>query len=393
MNQNDLNGSPPARRKPVRSAASRERSRTLKLLLLIALVLALWALAIVGIVNLLKKDRTPQPVPAEVTTAAATPDETLPPEDTAPSTSAPDKNGLLFETKEVSASGIYRGDLILVNRDHAYRFEENRETKIISLYTFWREWPAYSYKLQSSELQLADFICTRMSEMFDAFLAETGDNSYLITSGWRSYEEQVETVAEMIAKYGSEEEAMKYTAPPGYSEHHTGMAFDTYIFVKDGDKTATYKPGAADMPPLYNWIYENCARFGFIKRYDEEKSGITGYSGESWHFRYVGKPHAALIAEKNFCLEEYLDFLREYTYRNYLEYTDPEGAKYAIYYEKVENETVVTPAVTDAAGTEVAPPVIGDRFPDRVALRLPQGVPCEISGDNVSGFIITVKLS
>ncbi|MBQ7172437.1 MAG: M15 family metallopeptidase [Clostridia bacterium] len=390
MNQNDPNSTPPVRRKPVRSAAARERSRTLKLLLLIALVLALWVLAIVGIVNLLKRDHTPEPGPADVTTVPQTAEETLPPEDTAPSTSAPDKNGLLFETKEVSTSGIYRGELILVNRDHAYRFEENRETKIISLYTFWRNWPAYSYKLHGSDIQLADFICTKMSEMFDAFLEETGDNGYLITSGWRDYEEQVETVKEMIEKYGSEEEAMKYTAPPGCSEHHTGMAFDAYIYTADG---AVYKPGAADMPALYNWIYENGARFGFIKRYDEEKSDITGYSGESWHFRYVGKPHAALIAEKNFCLEEYIDFLRAYTYRNYLEYTDPEGAKYAIWYEKVENETVVTPAVTDSAGTEVAPPVIGDRFPDQAALHLPQGVPCEISGDNVSGFIVTVKLS
>ncbi|MBQ4298225.1 MAG: M15 family metallopeptidase [Clostridia bacterium] len=390
MNQNGQGY--PARRKPVRNTETREKSRTLKLLLLIALVLAIWILAIVGIVNLLKKDHTPKPAPVPADTSAERPGpaETLPPADTTAPAPVPDKNGLLFETKEVPSSGVWRGDLILVNKDHPYRFEENRETKIISLYTFRRDWPTSSYKLSNSSIELADFICERLSVMFDAFLKETGDNSYLLTSGWRDYEEQVKTVEEMIEKYGSKEEAMKYTASPGCSEHHTGMAFDTYIYTAEG---AVYKPGAADMPAMYNWIYDNCARFGFVKRYDEEKKEITGISGESWHFRYVGAPHAALMGEKDYCLEEYIDFLHGFSYRDYLEYTDPEGGRYAIYYEKVENVTVVTPALTDAAGAEVAPPVISERFPEEAKLHLPKDLPCEISGDNESGIIITVKLS
>ena len=59
----------------------------------------------------------------------------------------------------------------------------------------------------------------------------------------------------------------------------------------------------------YAWLTENAWRYGFILRYPPEKADVTGIGYESWHFRYVGIPHAWYMQENNLCLEEYLDLL------------------------------------------------------------------------------------
>lgn len=60
------------------------------------------------------------------------------------------------------------------------------------------------------------------------------------------------------------------------------------------------------------WVVENCAKYGFIVRYPEGKSQITGESYCPWHLRYVGRLHADIMTEQNMCLEEYIDFLKGY---------------------------------------------------------------------------------
>ncbi len=60
------------------------------------------------------------------------------------------------------------------------------------------------------------------------------------------------------------------------------------------------------------WVVENCAKYGFIVRYPEGKSQITGESYCPWHLRYVGIANAMIMTEKNMCLEEYVDFLKGY---------------------------------------------------------------------------------
>lgn len=60
------------------------------------------------------------------------------------------------------------------------------------------------------------------------------------------------------------------------------------------------------------WVVENCAKYGFIVRYPEGKSQITGENYCPWHLRYVGLANAMVMTEKNMCLEEYIDFLKDY---------------------------------------------------------------------------------
>lgn len=90
-------------------------------------------------------------------------------------------------------------------------------------------------------------------------------------------------------------------APPGQSEHNAGVAADITSVCWKGEITEEF-----DRTPEFSWLYNNAHRFGFILRYPKDKTGITGYIYEPWHYRYVGCPHAKYIRETGITLEEYL---------------------------------------------------------------------------------------
>ena len=89
----------------------------------------------------------------------------------------------------------------------------------------------------------------------------------------------------------------------GTSEHNTGLGFDilesgNYTLTESFENTAQFK-----------WLMENAENYGFILRYDKDKTDITGIMYEPWHFRYVGVEHAKKINELGMCLEEYINYL------------------------------------------------------------------------------------
>ncbi len=70
------------------------------------------------------------------------------------------------------------------------------------------------------------------------------------------------------------------SAPPGYSEHHTGLAIDIQIRGRTDLDNANY-PAA-----LYDFLTKNGAKFGFVQSY---KAGNTQGAGEEkWHWRWDG---------------------------------------------------------------------------------------------------------
>lgn len=81
-------------------------------------------------------------------------------------------------------------------------------------------------------------------------------------------------------------------AVPGTSEHHLGLAVDL----------GTSEGG-------YRWLEEHGWEFGFIMRYPDGKTDVTGIIYEMWHYRYVGKNVAEAIYSSGLCMEEYLDLL------------------------------------------------------------------------------------
>lgn len=142
-----------------------------------------------------------------------------------------------------------------------------------------------------------------LQDMFDDALKEGFD--LVVRSGYRSEEEQKALMINKIGEFRNaglsrneaKEKALKWVSMPGTSEHQLGFAVDI-----NGENETTDEKA-------YKWLSENAYKYGFILRYPDEKSDITGISYEPWHFRYVGKNHAKKMYEQGLCLEEYVEMM------------------------------------------------------------------------------------
>lgn len=149
--------------------------------------------------------------------------------------------------------------------------------------------------------QVASMMYPDLQEMFDDMRAQ-GIYPF-VRAGYRSRETQEQVLEDRIASYQSEgysksrarELALETVALPGTSEHELGLAVD----INADDDLSTNDE-------VYSWLAENSYKYGFIQRYPENKSDITGIDYEPWHYRYVGKAAAAEIYNSGECLEEYL---------------------------------------------------------------------------------------
>ena len=132
-----------------------------------------------------------------------------------------------------------------------------------------------------------------------------------VTSGYRSYDYQVRLYNSYVTQEMNENPKLTkaeaeaivdtYSARAGTSEHQTGLCADLHNLSSASQKFAKEE--------AYAWLCENAWKFGFILRFPEDKTDITGYSFEPWHWRYVGRYHAYKIWSANLCLEEYLETL------------------------------------------------------------------------------------
>lgn len=123
-----------------------------------------------------------------------------------------------------------------------------------------------------------------------------------IESGYRSKNYQQKIWDECLKKKGLEH-TKKYVAPPGYSEHQTGLAVD-FVLYENGTFYEEHKMKGHKVLKL---VSDNAYKFGFIVRYPKGKEHITGYSYEPWHLRYIDDiKKAKYIKENNLCLEELL---------------------------------------------------------------------------------------
>lgn len=146
----------------------------------------------------------------------------------------------------------------------------------------------------------------RIAEYLDAMsqaCVAAGNPCYL-SSGYRSYNEQNYLLTQKLNSYPYEQ-AITIVAPPGTSEHQTGLCVDITDRYYEGTKNESLEQTAT-----YIWLRDNCTEYGFIVRYPKEKSGgpdsITGIMYEPWHFRYVGVDAAKYITENGLCLEEFV---------------------------------------------------------------------------------------
>ena len=94
--------------------------------------------------------------------------------------------------------------------------------------------------------------------------------------------------------------AAKEVAVPGTSEHQLGLAVDII------DTNNWNLDESQESMPTQQWLIANSWRYGFILRYPNGTTNITGIIYEPWHYRYVGCQVAKEIYERGITLEEYL---------------------------------------------------------------------------------------
>ena len=145
------------------------------------------------------------------------------------------------------------------------------------------------------------------SDTFDAFKrmfddAKKEDITLIVNSSYRSYADQ-EEIYERYKKNKGEEYADSIAARAGYSEHQTGYAIDLITY---GATSSTFEETDAFM-----WLQNNAYKYGFILRYPKDKEYLTGYSYESWHYRYVGTNAAKYIHDNNITFDEYYAYFIE----------------------------------------------------------------------------------
>ena len=254
---------------------------------------------------------------------------------------APITDVVFVQTTKI-ADEVHSGQLLLVNNENRYTFPTG--VSLLNIYdnmtlkpngsTIYRP-VSPDYKLEAEALAALNAMMYKHYE-FD----ETA--TFAISSAYRTLEDQ---------------EALNSSVQAGYSDHHTGYC----VAIQYGDRSNLESN---------HWIYQNCYKFGFVIRYPEGKESITGVSDYKHCLRYVGVAHATYMYQNGLCFEEYIELLKN-SYSSSakrLSIAAADGYTYEVYYTPTSGQEVVT-------------------------LDLPSNYNYTVSGDNRSGFIVTVKMT
>ncbi|MGW8482264.1 D-alanyl-D-alanine carboxypeptidase family protein [Microbacterium sp. NPDC055903] len=131
-------------------------------------------------------------------------------------------------------------------------------------------------------------------------LSDAGAGTLGMNNGYRSYGLQQTTYAGHVSSRG-QSAADEVSARPGHSEHQTGLALD--VISCSGGCGGIHDFGGTSES---DWVIANGWRYGYIVRYESGRTGVTGYSPEPWHLRYVGVELATAYHEGGFTtLEEF----------------------------------------------------------------------------------------
>ena len=207
-----------------------------------------------------------------------------------PSTSQTPEPSSTPEVEEVEKETEIPWNLTLVNADHP--LEEGFTVTTSTL---------------SNGLEVDSRMYDALMDMLTACQAEGLEP--LVCSAYRSVEKQTQLFQNKIDSYLADglsyDEAYAATAVeiavPGTSEHSLGLAVDicalSYQLLDESQADTAEQ----------QWLMAHCQEYGFILRYPEDKSDLTGIIYEPWHYRYVGVEAATEIMAQGICLEEYLE--------------------------------------------------------------------------------------
>lgn len=150
-------------------------------------------------------------------------------------------------------------------------------------------------------------IVDTLNQMLTDCNAQAG-HSLRIIAGYRSYNKQNELYTYYYNNYKamglSEGDAVaaarQYALPAGAAENITGLA----VSFVTGDSNEASDSFA--QTGEFTWLMQNCAKYGFVLRYAQEKESVTGVQYKPYHFRYVGVAEAEYMTANGLCLEEYV---------------------------------------------------------------------------------------
>ncbi|MFT4235706.1 MAG: M15 family metallopeptidase [Microbacterium sp.] len=120
-------------------------------------------------------------------------------------------------------------------------------------------------------------------DTLSAAISAAGAGDIALQSGYRSYQVQVDTFNNQVGALG-EAGAEAISARPGFSEHQTGLAADVVACANGNCGTIYDIAGTAQG----DWLAENSWQYGWIVRYEDGYTDISGYNPEPWHLRYIG---------------------------------------------------------------------------------------------------------
>ncbi len=199
------------------------------------------------------------------------------------------------------------------------RVQRNKHLELLLLVNPWNELPdgyvpelaPVSHWNQMISGYEADARCTeQITQMLNDCML--GGGMPYVCSAYRTqdyqqmlFDDKIERLMEEgVSPQEAPTVAATTVALPGTSEHQLGLALDII------DENYPYLNEAQEWTPTQFWLMNHSWEYGFILRYPNGTSDITGIIYEPWHYRYVGLEHARAIHELDVTLEEYLAMRR-----------------------------------------------------------------------------------
>lgn len=143
------------------------------------------------------------------------------------------------------------------------------------------EAPAKELKAINSRWQLRVPAAKNFLQMQAA--ARAAGINLVVISAFRSVKDQERIFFDVKqARNQAASKRAEVSAPPGYSEHHTGYAID----IGDGNNPKTNLSQSFENTAAYRWLKNNAARYDFEMSFTP--GNAQGVSYEPWHWRFVG---------------------------------------------------------------------------------------------------------
>lgn len=258
----------------------------------------------------------------------------------------------------VDAKNIKTGSLLLVSETFPYDYTANTDESIIKAEGDLWDPSLYSLVTMDGSIRLNTEALLSFKEMIYDYCQTTDGSSVTEKS-----------LSNIILAWGYSDEATLESDISTYAKtFYDNATGNTVTLKRFSDPEHTENITESVLMSDYKWLYDNMYKYGFILRYPNSKEAKTGFNSEKRvHLRYVGYEHAYYMQKNDLCLEEYLELIRtEYKYGSkHLTFDCDNGSSYEIYY-------------VESTGSQTNVPV-------------PKESDHSISGDNMNGFIITIK--